>query len=226
MFRSDSDCDLRKEFAAFVFRAAGYAEAEEPDGRISSVRTRSILSKYSLSRRTPRFQLAALAAADDLLTRWPGVRPGPSTALIVSSVLGPQGMISGFQDDLLDYPEDQVMAGTFSHSVHNAPAGGLSILLGLTGPSFSVTGMDRLFPESLKLASSLLASGFCDSVLLISGEEKTPVSDALRKIDPALPGESAAAFYLEKGILSPLPETVPDPVSFVKLLIEKGWIQK
>ena len=218
------DSDFFREYSAFLFRAAGFAASEESTGRISPVLLKSITAKYSLSRRSPRFQLAALAAADDLLTRFPHVRPSASTALIVSSVLGPQGMISGFQDDLLDYPEDQVMAGTFSHSVHNAPAGGISILLGLTGPSFSVTGTDRLFAESLKLAHALLQSAFCDSVLLIAGEEKTVLADALRRISPVVSCESAAALYLEKGPGHTLPDTAPAPLFFVQRLLEKGWI--
>ena len=116
----------------------------------------------------------------------------------MASVLGPQDKISGFQDDLLDYPEDGVMAGLFSHSVHNAPAGGLSMVFGLTGPSFSVTGMEHLFEESFRLSSSLLETGSADTVLLICGEMKTPVADVLRPLTDRIPGEEICAFFLRK----------------------------
>ena len=69
----------------------------------------------------------------------------------------------------------------------------------MTGPYFSLTGTENLFFESLRSAGSLLTSGFCDSVLLVIGEEQTLLADALRKARPELPQESAAALFLTKG---------------------------
>lgn len=182
----------------FEFAAAGRVVADPETGRISSSLRRQIRKKYAQSARVSDFQLISLAAVDDMLARGgENVAFTHRTALVVASVLGPQDKISGFQDDLLDYPEDGVMAGLFSHSVHNAPAGGISMALGLTGPSFSVTGMEHLFEESFRLASALLESGGAETVLLIIGEMKTLVADALRRLTDRLPGEECCAFFLK-----------------------------
>lgn len=188
------------ELPPFEILAAGRVAAEQETGRVSSSLRRQIRKKYAQSARVSDFQLISLAAVDDMLSNGgEGVVVfTPRTALVAASVLGPQDKISGFQDDLLDYPEDGVMAGLFSHSVHNAPAGGLSMTLGLTGPSFSVTGMDRLFEESFRLSSALLETGEADTVLLIYGEMKTPVADALRPLTDHIPGEEICAFFLRK----------------------------
>ena len=187
------------ELPPFEILAAGRVAAEPETGRVSSVLRRQIRKKYAQSARASDFQIISLAAVDAMLSDGGGsVVFTPRTALVVASVLGPQDKISGFQDDLLDYPEDGVMAGLFSQSVHNAPAGGLSMVFDLTGPSFSVTGMDRLFEESFRLSSSLLETGEADTVLLIFGEMKTPVADALRPLTDRIPGEEVCAFFLRK----------------------------
>ena len=184
----------------FELAAYGRVVAEPETGRVSGVLRRQIRKKYAQSARVSDFQLISLAAVDDMLAKG-GADIGftPRTALVAASVLGPQDKISGFQDDLLDYPEEDVMAGLFSHSVHNAPAGGISMALGLTGPSYSVTGMDRLVEESFRLSASLLQTGEADTVLLITGEMKTPVADVLRPLTDRIQGEEICAFFLKKA---------------------------
>ena len=210
----------------FEILAAGRVAAEPETGRISSALRRQIRKKYAQSARASDFLLVSLAAVDDMLSDGgEKVVFTPRTALVAASVLGPQDKISGFQDDLLDYPEEDVMAGLFSQSVHNAPAGGLSMVFGLTGPSFSVTGMDRLFEESFRLASSLLETDGADTVLLICGEMKTPVADALRPLTDRIPGEEVCAFFLRKpGAESgPVIPVDPDPASVLsKIFTERA----
>ena len=205
--------------------AAGRVAAEPETGRISSALRRQIRKKYAQSARVSDFQLISLAAVDAMLSDGgESIVFTPRIALVVSSVLGPQDKISGFQDDLLDYPEDGVMAGLFSHSVHNAPAGGISMAFGLTGPSFSVTGLDRLFEESFRLSASLLETDAADTVLLIFGEMKTPVADVLRPLTDRIPGEEVCALLLRKpgagaGIAIPAGS---DPASvFSKIFAER-----
>lgn len=184
----------------FELAAYGRVVADPETGRVSSVLRRQIRKKYAQSARVSDFQLISLAAVDDMLAKGGAdIVFTPRTALVVASVLGPQDKISGFQDDLLDYPEEDVMAGLFSHSVHNAPAGGISMALGLTGPSYSVTGMDRLVEESFRLSASLLQTGEADTVLLITGEMKTPVADVLRPLTDRIQGEEICAFFLKKA---------------------------
>ena len=191
---------MEKQYLPITLTAAGYVECDD-SGKVSLALLNKIRKQFDLSPRSPRSQRLAMAAMEDMFQRHPEVKAEISdrTALIYSSLLGPQGMISKFQDDLLDYPEDQAMAGAFASSVHNAPAGGISVAYGLTGPYFSLTGTENLFFESLRSAGSLLTSGFCDNVLLVIGEEQTLLADALRKARPELPHESAAALFLTKG---------------------------
>lgn len=214
------------ELPPFEILAAGRVAAEPETGRVSSALRRQIRKKYAQSARVSDFQLISSAAVDAMLSDGgEKVAFTPRTALVTASVLGPQDKISGFQDDLLDYPEDGVMAGLFSHSVHNAPAGGLSMTFGLTGPSFSVTGMDRLFEEAFRLSSALLETGEADTVLLICGEMKTPVADALRPLTDRIPGEEICAFFLRKpGDGSGAPVQVgTDPASVLpKIFTERA----
>ena len=191
---------MEKQYLPISLIAAGYVECDD-SGKVSLALLNKIRKQFDLSPRSPRSQRLGMAAMEDMFQRRPEVKAEITdrTALIYSSLLGPQGMISKFQDDLLDYPEDQAMAGAFASSVHNAPAGGISVAYGMTGPYFSLTGTENLFFESLRSAGSLLSSGFCDNVLLVIGEEQTVLADALRKARPELPQESAAAFFLTKG---------------------------
>lgn len=191
---------MEKQKLPISLAAAGYVECDD-SGKVALAILNKIRKQFDLSPRSPRSQRLGMAAMEDMFQRYPEIKASISarTGLIYSSLLGPQGMISKFQDDLLDYPEDQAMAGAFASSVHNAPAGGISVAYGLNGPYFSLTGTEDLFYESLRAAGSLLSSGFCDSVLLVIGEEQTVLADALRKARPELPQESAAALFLTKG---------------------------
>lgn len=194
------------ELPPFELAASGRVTAEPETGRISAAVRRQIRKKYAQSARASDFQIISLAAVEDMLAKGGSdIAFTPRTALIVASVLGPQDKISGFQNDLLDYPEEDVMAGLFSHSVHNAPAGGISMAFGLTGPSFSVTGMDRLFEEAFRLSSSLLQTVEAETVLLITGEMKTPVADVLRPLTDRIPGEEICAFFLKKAAGAGIP---------------------
>lgn len=123
--------------------------------------------------------------------------PDSSCGIVFASSLGPEGTISAFQDDLMDYPEEQVMPTTFSHSVHNAGASCISMAYGITGPSFSITGFRELPSQAFRVAADLLFSETAAQVLLILAEEKTLVSDAMRSAGIALSPESAACILLE-----------------------------
>lgn len=215
---------MKNQNLPIAITAAGYVECDD-SGKVSLSILNKIRKQFELSPRSPRSQRLAMAAMEDMFQRYPDVKVTITdrTGLIYSSLLGPQGMISKFQDDLLDYPEDQAMAGAFASSVHNAPAGGISVAYGLNGPYFSLTGTEDLFFESLRSAGSLLESGFCDSVILVIGEEQTALADALRKARPELPQESSAALFLTKGDGSQLEQCgTVDYLAAVKTFLENN----
>ena len=105
-------------------------------------------------------------------------------------------MVSAFQDEILDYPEDQVMAGTFANSVHNAPAGAVTVLLDVRGPAFSVMGFEDMLEQSLNLAELNLNAGTCPEILVMFGEESSIIGDAVKEVYAPFDKESAAAFLL------------------------------
>lgn len=177
------------------------------DGFISTELLRETRRHYGLSRRSDRFTALLLSAVRRL--QLPDDLPGEQTAIVVASKLGPQGTVCAFQDDLLQYPEDQVMPTTFSHSVNNAAASYLSMLHKITGPAFSLTGFHQLYREAFLFADGLLQHRNLRYIVLCFGEEKTIVTDAVRSILPEIPEEFSAALLLGEGpdpLFAPLQE--------------------
>ena len=130
-------------------KAAGYIAGTE--NRLDAAVLKKIRREFGMSIRSPRFNQVLFGALGDLFAR-SGLDKDSfdkSAGLIVGSRLGPVGMVSAFQDEILDYPEDQVMAGTFANSVHNAPAGAVTVLLDVRGPAFSVMGFEDMLVNFL-----------------------------------------------------------------------------
>ncbi|MBR4220063.1 MAG: beta-ketoacyl synthase chain length factor, partial [Victivallales bacterium] len=75
-------------------------------------------------------------------------------------------------DDILDYPEDQILPTKFSHSVHNAVTSYLGTILKITGPAFAVTNFENPIDEANNLAETLLAAGLCKNLLMVIVEEE------------------------------------------------------
>lgn len=141
----------------------------------------------------------------------------PGTGLLTATAFGPQNTGVKFLNDMLDYPEDQVLPATFSHSVYNAAASYAAAFFALRGPSYSVAGFRNLCESSLKTAEVLLESDFCPLLIYAVISEMAVFSEAasriLRREKPvAGPGslpaeeeeeekeiEGAAAFLLAKG---------------------------
>ncbi len=136
----------------------------------------------------------------------------PGTGLLTATAFGPQNTGMKFLNDMLDYPEDQVLPATFSHSVYNAAASYAAAFFALRGPSYSVAGFRNLCESSLKTAEVLLESDFCPCLIYAVISEKAVFSEAAARIirrgnaKNALPSspeekeiEGAAAFLLAKG---------------------------
>lgn len=177
-------------------KAAGYIAGTE--NRLDAAVLKKIRREFGMSIRSPRFNQVLFGALGDLFAR-SGLDKDSfdkSAGLIVGSRLGPVGMVSAFQDEILDYPEDQVMAGTFANSVHNAPAGAVTVLLDIRGPAFSVMGFEDMLEQSLNLAELNLNAGTCPEILVMFGEESSIIGDAVKEVYAPFDKESAAAFLL------------------------------
>lgn len=180
-------------------KGCGFIFAGE-DGKIPLSELKKIRQEFALGARTPRFNQICAGAVLDMFQNCQLARENldRNCGLIVASRLGPVGMVAKFQDELLDYPEDQVMAGNFANSVHNAPAGALTVMLDIHGPAFSVMGFGNMLERAFELAQMNLAANCAEEILLVAGEEKTVVGDAVEKVYDHLEKESAAVFYLTK----------------------------
>ena len=178
-------------------KAYGFFAANEEE-RINPAELKAVRQSFEMGARTPRFNQICAGAVLDMFNRFGISRDdlARDCGLIVASRLGPVAMVSKFQDELLDFPEDQVMAGNFANSVHNAPAGALTVLLDINGPAFSVMGFDDMLDQALQLAELNLASSCAKEILLVVGEENTVIGNAVHKVYDKLEKESAAVFLL------------------------------
>ena len=178
--------------AGFAFLPSGVPEREE---------LVALCRKYGL-RRPDRLTQLTLAAVER-------VAPLPSegetdTALITVSSCGPTATTEKVLDDILDYPEEEILPTGFSHSVINAPASCLGAAYHLHGPTFALTGFEDPFYEAVGLARALLSGGVCRRVLIVAGDEESLTSRAietLRRTGTPAASEGACAL-----LLSALPE--------------------
>jgi hypothetical protein len=130
--------------------------------------------------------------------------------LLFGSMLGVQSRITALQNDLIDFPEDQIGPVSFSCSVHNAVPGAAAIRFGMKVPIFSLAGFDRLPDRVLSLADAVLSAGDAERVLVILTEERSAFADRAMRLYGLEPMEFAAVFLLERAkeggeVFSPLP---------------------
>lgn len=151
-----------------LFRCLSPGEPEPPA-------TMAICRKYGL-RRLDRMTQLFLCAADQAAEAVCQKRG--TTALITVSAYGPAVTNCKVLDDILDYPEDQILPTCFSHSVLNAAASYVGAALKIHGPTFAVAGFEDPFREAVDLARSLLSGKCCERVLIVAGDEKSMTSEA------------------------------------------------
>ena len=101
----------------------------------------------------------------------------PDTGLIVVSSFGPHRTVFAMLDDILDYPEDQILPTKFSHSVQNAVVSYLGTILGLKGPAFAISNFESPLVEALKLADTLLTAEVSGEAELLGFGSGKPVTD-------------------------------------------------
>ncbi len=150
-------------------------------------------ARLGLGRRSDRMTAAVLSALDRLEGR-PGDVP-----LLFGSMLGVQSRITALQNDLIDFPEDQIGPISFSCSVHNAVPGTASIHFGMKVPIFSLAGFDRLPERVFSLANAVLTAGDAERVIVILTEERSPFADRTMKLLGLESMEFAAAFLFEQA---------------------------
>ena len=119
--------------------------------------------------------------------------------LFFGSMLGVQSRIMALQNDILDFPDDQIGPVSFSCSVHNAVPGSATIHFGMKVPVFSLAGFDRLPERLLSLADALLSSGDAGHAMVILTEERSAFADRAMKLLGFEPMEFAAVFLLESA---------------------------
>ena len=158
-------------------------------------------NKYSL-RRSDRFTAMAVAAVTKLMGDQFPDKYAAETGLITATAFGPHRTTFATLDDILDYPEDLILPTRFSHSVHNAAASYIGVVLGLKGITFALAGFEDIWFEALELAENMMMAGFCRQIMVIGIEE----SGLLTENAPQLwkerfsepPREAVCVFLLSK----------------------------
>ena len=161
----------------------------------------SLCRKYAL-RRPDRLTQLALAAAERLAPLLG--EGGDDTALLTVSSYGPAATTERVLDDILDFPEEEILPTGFSHSVINAAASCLGTAHRLHGPVFALSGFEDPFFEAVGLARALLSGGACRRALIVSADEESLTSrtvETLRRSGAPAHSEGACAL-----LLSALPE--------------------
>ena len=128
-------------------------------------------------RRADRFSKMAVLAAHDALKGLDALESG-LTGVIVVSAFGPHPTTFKFLDNILDYKENEVSPTLFSHSVHNAAASYIAMVLKINGPTLTVTRFSGALAQGLVLADCWLRFGVCARVLLVVAEERAAVFNA------------------------------------------------
>lgn len=170
------------------------------DGVISKDAFLSLKNKYDL-RRADRYTSIVIASAVQACADAGFVDCAqPDTGVIIVSAFGPHRTTFAFLNDILDYPEDQVLPTTFSHSVHNAAASYVASSLQIRGPAITLTGFEDIWFDALESSAILLDSGCCSRILLIGAEEMALLTQSLTGILPeSFPSklyEGSVAFML------------------------------
>ena len=171
-----------------------------------------ICRKYGF-RRPDRLTQIALTAADAAAE---GVS-GNDTALITATAYGPANTTGRVLDDILDYPEEEILPTGFSHSVINAASSYIGTALKIHGPTFALAGFEDPFYEAVDLARLLLACGQCRRVLAVACDEKSLNSEAmepLRRTSIPTHTEGGCALLLTSD---------PAENRFGQLLLSEEW---
>jgi len=148
---------------------------ELPWFRAKSSKIEEFIPKKKL-RRIDRFSTLALLGAS-LAISAVGFSPGEveNTGIIVATGYGAAKTTFSFLDSFLDKGDSLSMPTHFSNSVHNAAAAHISILLGIKGPSLTVSQFDLSVPSAFFTAINWILEERVESVLVGGIDEYTSV---------------------------------------------------
>lgn len=135
--------------------------------------------------------------------------------VIIASGYGATGITFAFLDSFINDGDICASPTYFANSVHNSAAANISILLGATGPSSTVSQLHHSVPSALQTACLWLAEGRVDRVLFGAVEElselisyawyrqrgtanKPEITPLLSRVESAIPGEGAAFLLLTR----------------------------
>jgi 3-oxoacyl-(acyl-carrier-protein) synthase len=175
-------------------------DCKMPDGNIGKDALLSVKNKYDLRRADRYTAIAMVSAVQACADAGFADCAMEDTGIIVASAFGPHRTTFAFLDDILDYPEDQLLPTTFSHSVHNAAASYVASSLQIRGPSITITGFEDIWFDALESSAVFLNSGYCRRILLIGVEELALLTQSLTGIlpemFPAKPMEGSVSLLL------------------------------
>ncbi|MDD8025045.1 MAG: beta-ketoacyl synthase N-terminal-like domain-containing protein [Acidobacteriota bacterium] len=127
----------------------------------------------------PLGRMALLAAYTAL--RDAGLAPEEARSerwgIVVGTAFGPQTSTFSYLDGLIDSGDHLVSSLAFTNSVHNLPAAQVSLALGITGPVQTLSAFGETAGAALQTACGWIRTGRADRVLVILGEESSPVMD-------------------------------------------------
>ena len=191
-----------------------------PEDSVYSVPADTLKDKSVLKemRRADDFsKMACLAAYDAFADSGLGNEVKSSLGIILATAFGPHVTTFRFLDDILDYGDANVSPTIFSHSVHNAAASYIALLLGARGPTLTVTQFAHSFHQALIIAQSWLEEKRCKYILVGSADQCGRVMEYIckqklhlaedGKIKPfafaqtpcSVPGEGSAFFLVTEG---------------------------
>ncbi|HZI15671.1 MAG TPA: beta-ketoacyl synthase chain length factor [Myxococcus sp.] len=158
------------------------------------------------TRRLPRLERMALAVARQALASGPA---GDSLAVVFGTGYGGLTATVDFLEGMATRGAEFGSPTAFHQSVHHSPAGQLSIMLGLKGPSLTVSAKELTGETALQVAMDLLAMGRAKRALVVAADEKVPALESAYRafgvhagapgLEPRFqlePGEGAAALLL------------------------------
>jgi 3-oxoacyl-[acyl-carrier-protein] synthase II len=135
--------------------------------------------------------------------------------VVIASGYGASGITFSFLDSFINDGDICASPTYFANSVHNSAAAYISIMLGATGPSSTVSQFHQSVPSALQTARLWLSEGRVDRVLFGAVEELSEligyawcrqrgttdsreISPLLTGTESAVPGEGAAFLLLSR----------------------------
>ena len=127
------------------------------------------------AKRLPRLEHMALAAARQALASATDLR---RLALVFGTGYGGLTATRDFLEGVATRGPEFGSPLSFQQSVHHLPAGQISILLGSRGPALTTSARELSGESALRIATTLLATGRAEEVLVVAADEWTPALEA------------------------------------------------